>query len=176
MGLIAEQNWGSKISWDCPFNSYDSSKITFYLIKPLFRWKDFTPRRIPICLESCKECCVYRTGCSLPDTWNPECQLYWYPESSYQWHWSLGLAHRKNWHPAHQSSHTGGFLLYWLLLWIALLLAQRQLININKLEYSKKKYSMIPHLQIPKANTNTNTLYAIILLSFCVTLSGWALI
>jgi hypothetical protein len=47
------------------------------------------------------------TGRSLPDTWNPDRQLYLNPDRSY--HTATGVLSAGN--PVRQSSHTVGFLL-----------------------------------------------------------------
>jgi hypothetical protein len=46
---------------------------------PLLSWKDLAPHRMPIWYPG--RSAVY-TGRSLPDAWNPGCQLYWHPERS----------------------------------------------------------------------------------------------
>jgi hypothetical protein len=102
---------GFKIDSDRPFNSCASLKFKVCLIKPRLSWPDLAPRRMPIWYLSCKECCVYRTLIA-------GYLAYWAPTLLASltliplWDWRLKwLAHRKHWHPARQSFHTGWFLL-----------------------------------------------------------------
>jgi hypothetical protein len=62
------------------------SRDTVPLLKPPLSLTDLPPHRIPIWHPVMS---AVNTGSSLPDTWNPEHQLFWHPECSF--HTLLGL-------------------------------------------------------------------------------------
>jgi hypothetical protein len=56
---------------DRPFNSYDSLKLKFCLIKPPLSWKDLAHRRIPIWNPVRRELCIQIAHCRIPGILTP---------------------------------------------------------------------------------------------------------
>jgi hypothetical protein len=92
-----------------PFNSYDSLKFNFCLIKHTSHL-DWLCSSADSNLASCKESCVYRTFIAgYLESWAPT--LLASGTLIHSWDWCRGLAYSKHWNTVRQSLDTGGFLL-----------------------------------------------------------------